>query len=161
MKLNIPVNSYQISSYQTVLFKLFIKENDYNYYYQVCVSPVMQAYGLTETTSSATSQLSNQPDCNTVGSVIPGCEMRLVIWPEAAYRCTEKSNPRGDNFSKSSIVSGTLRLGIWAKCFIGGNLKIIDRKKDSVKLTGGEYVQLNKIASDLVDNRFIIYNLLI
>ena len=31
----------------------------------------------------------------------------------------------------------------------GGNLKIIDRKKDLVKLQGGEYVSLNKVESIL------------
>ena len=29
----------------------------------------------------------------------------------------------------------------------GGNLKIIDRKKDLVKLQGGEYISLNKVES--------------
>ena len=31
----------------------------------------------------------------------------------------------------------------------GGNLKIIDRKKDLVKLQGGEYISLNKVESIL------------
>ena len=31
----------------------------------------------------------------------------------------------------------------------GGNLKIIDRKKDLVKLQNGEYVSLNKVESIL------------
>jgi long-chain acyl-CoA synthetase len=30
-----------------------------------------------------------------------------------------------------------------------GNLKIIDRKKDLVKLQGGEYISLNKVESIL------------
>ena len=147
----------------------------------MCLSPVMQAYGLTETTSSATSQLPNQPDCNTVGSVIPCCELRLVDWPEAGYRCTDKPNPRGEIYvggnnvtvgyynmpretaESFKVINGVryFATGDVGEMLPSGNLKIIDRKKDLVKLTGGEYVSLNKVESVLklltfVDNCCVI-----
>jgi long-chain acyl-CoA synthetase len=49
---------------------------------QVCLCPVMQAYGLTETCGAATTQLPNQTDTEIVGSVVPCCEIKLVDWPE-------------------------------------------------------------------------------
>jgi long-chain acyl-CoA synthetase len=63
---------------------------------QVCLAPVMQAYGLTETSSCAASQLPNHTETETVGSVLPCCEIRLVDWAEAGYRSTDKPNPRGE-----------------------------------------------------------------
>ena len=40
-----------------------------------------------------------------------------------------------------------------------GNLKIIDRKKDLVKLQGGEYVSLNKVESVLkLVSKFFNFN---
>lgn len=141
----------------------------------------MQAYGLTETTSSATSQLPNHTDCNTVGSVIPSCELRLVDWAEAGYRCTDKPNPRGEIYiggnnvtmgyynmpaetaESFKVIDGVryFATGDVGEVLPNGNLKIIDRKKDLVKLSGGEYVSLNKIESILklltfVDNCCVV-----
>ena len=136
---------------------------------KVCLSPVMQAYGLTETTSSALSQLPNQTDTNTVGSVIPCSEIRLVDWCEGGYRCTDKPNPRGEIYiggdnvavgyykqpelteAEFKVINGVryFASGDIGEMLANGNLKIIDRKKDLVKLSGGEYVSLNKVESIL------------
>ena len=50
---------------------------------QVCLCPTIQAYGLTETCAAATTQLPNQTDNETVGSIASCCEIRLVDWEEA------------------------------------------------------------------------------
>jgi long-chain acyl-CoA synthetase len=50
---------------------------------QVVLAPTFQAYGLTETTANGTSQFQNQTENETVGSVLPACEIRLVDWAEA------------------------------------------------------------------------------
>lgn len=149
---------------------------------QVCLCPVMQAYGLTETCAGGTSQLPNQTENGVVGSVVPACEIRLVDWIEGGYRNTDTPNPRGEIY----IGGDNVAMGYWnmpektdedfkvidglryfATGDIGemvtkyGNLKIIDRKKDIVKLSGGEYVSLNKVESVLkllsfVDNCCVI-----
>jgi long-chain acyl-CoA synthetase len=96
---------------------------------------------------------------------VPNSEIRLVDWPEANYYNRDKPNPRGEIY----IGGGSVTLGYYnmpektaedyktingiryfATGDIGeflpnGSLKIIDRKKDLVKLSGGEYVSLNKI----------------
>ena len=144
---------------------------------KVCLSPVMQAYGLTETCAGGTTQLPNQTDTETVGSVVPCCEIRLVDWPEAGYRCTDTPNPRGEIYiGGENVAIGYYNLpdktqedfkningvryfatGDIGEFLPNGSLKIIDRKKDLIKLSGGEYISLNKVESvlkllPLVDN---------
>jgi len=147
---------------------------------QVCLCPVMQAYGLTETCAGGTSQLPNQTETNIVGSVVPSCEIRLVDWTEGGYRNTDTPNPRGEIYiGGDNVAMGYYNLpdktaedfktinGIryFATGDIGemvnGNLKIIDRKKDLVKLSGGEYVSLNKVETSIkllsfVDNCCVV-----
>ena len=150
---------------------------------QVCIAPTSQAYGLTETCGAGTTQLPNQTDTETVGSVVPCCEIRLVDWVEAGYRTTDKPNPRGEiliggesitlgyynmpeQTSKDfSYINGVryFATGDIGEMLPGGHLRIIDRKKDLVKLAGGEYVSLNKMESiiklvPLVDNICMVAN---
>jgi len=147
---------------------------------QVVLCPVMQAYGLTETCGGGTSQLPNQTDTGIVGSIVPCNEIRLVDWVEGGYRSTDTPYPRGEIY----IGGDNVALGYYnmpdktdedfkvingVRYFatgdigemINGNLKIIDRKKDLVKLQGGEYVSLNKVETILkllpfVDNCCVV-----
>jgi long-chain acyl-CoA synthetase len=59
-----------------------ILSKEVNEFVQVCLCPVMQGYGLTETCGAATIQLPNQTVTEIVGSVVPCCEIKLVDWPE-------------------------------------------------------------------------------
>lgn len=148
---------------------------------QVCLCPIMQCYGLTETCAAGTSQLPNHTDTETVGSVIQCMEFRLVDWPEANYKNTDKPNPRGEIYlgggnvaigyynmpektkEDFKLINGVryFATGDIGELLPNGNLKIIDRKKDLVKLSTGEYVSLNKVESVLkllpfVDNCCVI-----
>ena len=147
---------------------------------QCVLCPIIQAYGLTETCAGGTTQLPNQTDTGIVGSVVPCSEIRLVDWLEGGYRSTDRPYPRGEIFiGGDNVALGYYNMpdkteedfkvinGIryFATGDIGeminGNLKIIDRKKDLVKLQGGEYISLNKVETILkllsfVDNCCII-----
>ncbi|RNA18403.1 long-chain-fatty-acid-- ligase 3 [Brachionus plicatilis] len=151
---------------------------------QVCLCPVLQAYGLTETAAAATTQLPNQTNTEEVGSVVPSCEIKLVDWPEGGYRNTDSPNPRGEIYiGGDSVTLGYYNMpdktaedysyskdglryfatGDIGEMLPNGSLKIIDRKKDLVKLQTGEYVSLNKVESvvkllPFVDNCCVIAN---
>ncbi|XP_051966236.1 fatty acid CoA ligase Acsl3-like [Xyrauchen texanus] len=140
--------------------------------------PVGQGYGLTETCGAGT--ISQLWDYSTgrVGAPLVCCEIQLKDWIEGGYRSTDKPCPRGEILIGGSNVT----MGYYKKkekncddffvdkkgqrwfCtgdigeFHGdGCLKIIDRKKDLVKLQAGEYVSLGKVEAflkncPLIDN---------
>uniref|UniRef100_A0A8C5CNU0 long-chain-fatty-acid--CoA ligase n=2 Tax=Gadus morhua TaxID=8049 RepID=A0A8C5CNU0_GADMO len=145
----------------------------------VCLCcPVVQGYGLTETCGGGT--LSQLWDYSTgrVGGPLVCSEVKLKDWVEAGYRSTDKPYPRGEIL----IGGGNVSMGYYKKdskdqedFFVDdcgqrwfctgdvgevhhdGSLKIIDRKKDLVKLQAGEYVSLGKVEAvlkncPLVDN---------
>ena len=136
---------------------------------QVCLSGVRQAYALTETCAGGTIQHPFETDTGIVGSPIPCCEIRLVDWDEGGYRNSDKPNPRGEiHIGGDTVAIGYYKLpdmtsesfysrngvryfatGDIGEMLPNGTFKIIDRKKDLVKLAGGEYVSLNKVETCL------------
>uniref|UniRef100_A0A669CKJ9 long-chain-fatty-acid--CoA ligase n=1 Tax=Oreochromis niloticus TaxID=8128 RepID=A0A669CKJ9_ORENI len=140
--------------------------------------PVGQGYGLTETCGAGT--ISELWDYSTgrVGGPLVCCEIKLKDWVEGGYRSTDKPHPRGE-----ILIGGpNVTMGYYKKdaknqedFFVDENgqrwfctgdigefqedgcLKIIDRKKDLVKLQAGEYVSLGKVEAmlkncPLIDN---------
>lgn len=132
---------------------------------KVCLAPVRQAYALTETAAGGTGQYEFEIEPNTVGSNIATIEIRLINWEEGGYRITDKPNPRGEVYiGGDNVTMGYYKMpektaedfhvidgvryfatGDIGEILPSGNLKIIDRKKDLVKLQGGEYVALSKV----------------
>jgi long-chain acyl-CoA synthetase len=168
---------------ETLLVGGSILNKDVHEFGQACFCPVVQAYGLTETCAAATAQYPNETTPEQVGSPVECCEVRLVDWPEGGYRCTDKPNPRGEiwiggeNVSMGyynmpektkedfQVINGVryFATGDIGEMTHGENLTIIDRKKDLVKLQGGEYVSLNKVETvvklmAMVDNCCVIAN---
>lgn len=134
--------------------------------------PVVQGYGLTETCGGAT--LADEHDLST-GSVGPPLrcnEILLREWKEAGYS-PQNERPQGEilihgdnvalgyykNQEKTNEDFITIddKKRWFATGDIGefredGSLCIIDRKKDLIKLSHGEYVSLGKVETSLLTN---------
>uniref|UniRef100_A0A8D0AUX3 long-chain-fatty-acid--CoA ligase n=1 Tax=Sander lucioperca TaxID=283035 RepID=A0A8D0AUX3_SANLU len=140
--------------------------------------PVGQGYGLTETCGAGT--ISEMWDYSTgrVGAPLVCSEITLKDWEEGCYYSTDKPNPRGEILiGGPNVTMGYYKneaknredffvdehgqrwfcTGDIGEVHTDGCLKIIDRKKDLVKLQAGEYVSLGKVEAvlkncPLVDN---------
>lgn len=140
--------------------------------------PVGQGYGLTETCGAGT--ISEVWDYSTgrVGAPLVCSDIQLKDWEEGRYHSTDKPNPRGeiliggpnvamgyyknasqnqDDFYVDEKGQRWFCTGDIGEFHPDGCLKIIDRKKDLVKLQAGEYVSLGKVEAvlkncPLIDN---------
>ncbi|CAF0819334.1 unnamed protein product [Adineta steineri] len=130
----------------------------------LCVD-VFQGYGLTETCAGGTITDHYDISVGRAGYPIISSEFRLIDWEEGHYKTTDKPNPRGEVLIGGKIVAdsyfgdaakendnfkeieGTryFYTGDIGEVYPDGTLKIIDRKKDVVKISNGEFVSLAKI----------------
>jgi len=148
--------------------------------------PLVQGYGLTETCAGLSIQATDDERPGIAGQPIPSCEVKVVSTPDVCdkgglpYLSTDRKdvegNPvwgRGEILVKGgNITSGYYMMpdktkevfsddGWFATGDIGqfmddGSIRIVDRKKNLVKLKSGEYVALEKMEmiygnSDFVD----------
>ncbi|RWS01830.1 long chain fatty acid CoA ligase-like protein, partial [Dinothrombium tinctorium] len=126
---------------------------------------MLLGYGATETCGGAC--ISNLYDRSTgrVGAPLLGVYLKLIPWEEGNYNPTDKPNPRGEIIIGGDCVSlgyykndeqtkedfwqdehgiRWFKTGDIGELFPDGTLKIIDRRKDLIKLQQGEYVSLGK-----------------
>ncbi|CAN7998157.1 unnamed protein product [Ixodes pacificus] len=143
---------------------------DTHEFIQACLDCyVVQGYGLTETAAGATIMDLEDVSFGRVGAPIASCYIKLVDWDEAHYHVTDKPNPRGEilvggpcvtkGYYKNEALTnecyreeGGIRwfyTGDIGEMFPDGTVKIIDRKKDLVKLQFGEYISLGKVETEL------------
>jgi len=130
---------------------------------------------LTETTASATLMDLSDLSVGRVGPPLEGVLLKLVDWPEGNYRVQDKPHPRGEIVvGGNSITNGYYRnteltresyreedgvqwfyTGDIGEILDDGSVRIIDRKKDLVKLQFGEYISLGKIEAELKSCPFV------
>eukprot|EP00092_Neocalanus_flemingeri_P007270 GFUD01007850.1.p1 GENE.GFUD01007850.1~~GFUD01007850.1.p1 ORF type:complete len:710 (+),score=206.08 GFUD01007850.1:109-2238(+) len=137
---------------------------------RVCLGlNLVQGYSLTETTCTGTCMQSDDISTGKVGAPMAGMEIKMVNWEEGHYRVTDSPRPRGEIIIGGNTVAKGyfkndkkteeefyneggkrwFRTGDIGELFDDGTLRIIDRKKDLVKLQLGEYVSLGKVESQL------------
>ncbi|XP_010153157.1 PREDICTED: long-chain-fatty-acid--CoA ligase 3, partial [Eurypyga helias] len=140
--------------------------------------PVGQGYGLTESAGAGTITEVWDYTTGRVGAPLVCSEIKLMNWEEGGYYNTDKPYPRGEiliggqnvtvGYYKNEVQTQKdfcidengqrwLHTGDIGEFHQDGCLKIIDRKKDLVKLQAGEYVSLGKVEAalknlPLVDN---------
>ncbi|KAG0099025.1 long-chain fatty acid-CoA ligase [Podila epicladia] len=126
--------------------------------------PILQGYGMTESCGMCAILTPDVFNYNRVGSPVPCTEVKLVDVPDAGYFSTDSPRPRGEvcirgpsitsgYFKNAEETAATLTSDNWLKTgdigewHADGTLSIIDRKKNLVKLSHGEYIALEKLES--------------
>lgn len=122
----------------------------------VCMAPLLQGYGLTETTAASFIMLPTPKMAYTVGPPLAATEFRLESVPELKYDA-HGSPPKGEVCIRGPMVfagyykdpektkgefdsDGFFHTGDIGLLNDQGCLKIVDRKKNIFKLAQGEYI---------------------
>ncbi|OAA70403.1 AMP-dependent synthetase/ligase [Cordyceps fumosorosea ARSEF 2679] len=137
--------------------------------------PFAQGYGMTESSGVATCQLKGDFETGHVGPPMPCVEICLESVPDLDYRVEDQPRPRGEVLMRGpSIFSGYLKndaenakvlepdgwfhTGDIAEIDELGRVRIIDRKKNILKMSQGEYVAPERIENIYAANCGMIAN---
>ena len=129
----------------------------------MCIAPMISGYGLTETSAMGALMDPLAWTDSALGEIVGCVEIKLVDFADAGYFSTNKP-PQGEIWIRGdSVTSGYLdneqetkesftedgwfKTGDVGEFDSAGNLKIIDRKKNLVKMAHGEYIALEKLES--------------
>jgi long-chain acyl-CoA synthetase len=121
-------------------------------------------YGLTESTAQACMMNPAEWSSKTIGAMPASVEVKLVYYADAGYRVTNKPNPQGKMWIRGTGVidgyyqnnketaetitsDGWLKTGDIGEFDSRGHVKLIDRKKNLIKMLNGEYIALEKLES--------------
>jgi long-chain acyl-CoA synthetase len=119
---------------------------------------VLEGYGMTENSSSATV---NRPDrfrFGSVGQAVTGCELRLDDDGELLVRSeTVFAGYFKDEAATRSALTedGWLRTGDIAQVDADGFVRIVDRKKDLIITAGGKNIAPQNLENALTASRFV------
>ncbi|KAJ3396038.1 long-chain fatty acid-CoA ligase [Chytriomyces hyalinus] len=139
----------------------------------VTATKVVSGYGMTECTAVLAIQEVTQ--CATLGitgAPVTSVEVKLVDVENTTYKSTNLPKPQGEiwvrgpsvmkgyykqpQLTKETITAdGWLMTGDIAEMNEDGTLTIIDRKKNLVKLSNGEYIALEKLESNYKVSKFV------
>ncbi|KND04167.1 long-chain fatty acid-CoA ligase FAA1 [Spizellomyces punctatus DAOM BR117] len=130
-----------------------------------CVTTIIQGYGMTETCAATAIQLPTDPwMLGRVGPPSGSVEIQLVAVEDTKYSPNNRPRPQGEIWIRGPSVmkgyyknpkataetlteDGWLMTGDIGEFHPDGTLAIIDRKKNLVKLSNGEYIALEKLES--------------
>ena len=129
----------------------------------------IQGYGLTETFAIALAQVEDDFSAGTCGAVSPFVEVCLMDVPDMEYLSTDMPQPRGELLIRGPTVfkgyfksdtetqkafteDGWFRTGDICTVDDQGLFRIIDRRKNVLKLSHGEYISPERIENVYLGN---------
>ena len=120
--------------------------------------PVLEGWGMTETTAVGTVNTLDDLKFGTVGRAMPGVEIRIA--PEDGEILMRGPNVfreywRNPEATAETLVDGWLRTGDVGELDDEGFLKISGRKKDIIITAGGKNLTPANLENDLKQSRFI------
>ena len=119
--------------------------------------PIMQGYGLTETSPIITTSTMDFNRYGAVGRPIPGCEIRIAQDGEVLSRGRNVMlgyyrDPEG---SAVALADGWFHTGDIGEIDDAGYLKITDRKKEVFKTSTGKYVSPARVEAAIKRSMFV------
>lgn len=128
-----------------------------------------QGYGLTETYAMALAQIEGDFSAGTCGAVAAGSELCLLDVPDMEYLSSDQPHPRGELLVRGPTVfkqyfkneqetrkaftdDGWFRTGDICTVDERGRFRIIDRRKNVLKLAQGEYISPERIENVYLGN---------
>jgi long-chain acyl-CoA synthetase len=118
---------------------------------------ILQGWGLTETTSGATSNTEQYHRYTSVGKALPGTELRIAADGEILVRGPGVMREYYRDLTSTAEVfeDGWFKAGDIGRMDDDGFLFITDRKKDLLKTSGGKYVAPLLLETRLQLDRYI------
>jgi long-chain acyl-CoA synthetase len=128
-------------------------------FFFACGVPVMEGYGMTETSTSATV---NRPENNdfrfgSVGKAQPGVEIKIADDGEVLIKGPNifKGYYKNDEATEAALRDGWLHTGDLGRLDEDGFLYITGRKKDIIITAGGKNITPANLENGLKQNRWI------
>ena len=120
--------------------------------------PILQGYGLTETSPSVSCNTETRNRIGTVGPVIDGVSVLIAEDGEILVKGDSVMkgyyNRPADN-EETFTSDGWFRTGDIGHIDVDGFLVITDRKKDLIKTSGGKYIAPQRLESLIKSSRFV------
>jgi long-chain acyl-CoA synthetase len=127
-------------------------------FFYACGAPVLEGYGMTETSTVTTTSTVADHRLGTVGRAIPGAEVRIAEDGEILVRGPHVFRGyygKGDTVAFGAIEDGWLHTGDLGSLDEDGYLSITGRKKDIIITAGGKNLTPANLENDLKRSRWI------
>ena len=126
-------------------------------FFYACGVPVLEGYGMTETSTAATGNSLEDFRFGSVGKPLPGQEVRIADDGEVLLRGPNilKGYYKNEEATRETLEGGWLHTGDLGRLDEDGFLYITGRKKDIIITAGGKNITPANLENGLKQNRWI------